>query len=367
MKLFIAFLFTGAVCFGQSDRAEAQRNPFTGNAQAIAAGRTLYNQACVACHGADARGDRGPSLVSGTFSRGSADGEIFINIRSGIRGTQMPAFSTFTTDQTWQIISYVRSLAGPVAPAPVANEKIAGDPAAGKAVFDGKGGCLSCHMVGGAGASIGPDLSAAGKTGAAQLQAKIANPNQAAAGGGGRGRGRGGFARPTTVTAKTKDGHEYRGVQKAADAFSVQMIDTAGKYHSFEKAQLASLKVEAKSLMPDDYSKRLTGDEMQNLVAYLKSLDGSDLSQLAAGTGLTWERIRNAVKEPQNYLTYWGDLSGRHYSTLNQINTQNVKNLQAKWAVQMPGDGIVESVPTVVDGIMYTTGPVGTSAQVFAL
>jgi mono/diheme cytochrome c family protein len=99
-------LFAAIPCFAQSDRAEAQRNPFAGNPQAIAAGRTLYSQACVACHGADARGDRGPSLVSGAFARGNADGEIFINIRSGIRGTQMPAFSTFTTDQTWQLISF---------------------------------------------------------------------------------------------------------------------------------------------------------------------------------------------------------------------------------------------------------------------
>ena len=44
-----------------------------------------------------------------------------------------------------------------------------------------------------------------------------------------------------------------------------------------------------------------------------------------------------------------------------------MKNLQAKWAVQLPGDGIVESVPLVVDGIMYTTGPVGGTAQVMAL
>src|SRR3954470_1017146 len=149
MKLLLALVSTSLVCFAQSDRAEAQRNPFAGNAAAIAAGRTLYSQACVACHGTDARGDRGPSLVSGNLSRGNADGEIFINIRSGIRGTQMPAFSTFTTDQTWQLISYIRSLAGPVAPAPSANEKVSGDPAAGKAVFEGKGGCLTCHMVGG--------------------------------------------------------------------------------------------------------------------------------------------------------------------------------------------------------------------------
>jgi alcohol dehydrogenase (cytochrome c) len=205
---------------------------------------------------------------------------------------------------------------------------------------------------------------------AQQLQAKIENPNQVAAPGGrgGRGgRGRGGFNRPATVIAKTKDGKEYRGAEKSADSFTVQMVDGSGRYHSFDRSQLAELQIEPKSLMPDDFTKRLSGAEIQNVVAYLKSLDGSDLSKLAAGPGLTWERIRDAAKEPQNYLTYWGDLSGRHYSALSQINTANVKNLQAKWAVQMPGDGIVESIPLVVDGIMYTTGPVGGTAQVFAL
>src|ERR1700722_9229673 len=112
MKFALAFLCSAALCFGQSDRAEAQRNPFAGNARALAAGKTLYNQACVACHGADGRGDRGPSLVTGNLTHGNADGEVFITIRSGVRGSQMPAFTQFTTDQTWQIISYIRSLGG---------------------------------------------------------------------------------------------------------------------------------------------------------------------------------------------------------------------------------------------------------------
>src|SRR5438270_13763090 len=124
MKLLLALVSSSILCFAQSDRAEAQRNPFAGNAAAIAAGRTLYSQACVACHGADGRGDRGPSLVSGNFARGGADGEIFINIRSGIRGTQMPAFAAFTTDQAWQIISYIRSLAAPVTAALVSKDTV---------------------------------------------------------------------------------------------------------------------------------------------------------------------------------------------------------------------------------------------------
>jgi PQQ-dependent dehydrogenase (methanol/ethanol family) len=367
MRSVIALLSTAVLCFGQSDRAEAQRNPFSGNPQAVAAGRILYKQACVACHGADARGDRGPSLVSGSPAHGNADGEIFLSIRGGIRGTQMPAFASFSSDQIWQLVSYLRGLSGTPVAASAAGEKVAGDAAAGQAIFTGKGGCSACHQVNGVGTPVGPDLSTAGRMPAQQLQARIVNPNPAVAGGrGGRG-GRGGPARPATVIAKTKDGHEYRGTQKAADSFSVAMIDMAGRYHSFEKSELADLRIEAKSLMPDDFSARLSSGGIQNVVAYLKTLDGSDPSKLAMGSGLTWERIRNAEKEPQNYLTYWGDLKGRHYSSLDQINTSNVKNLQAKWALQLPGEGIVEAVPLVVDGIMYTTGPVAGAAEVLAL
>ena len=349
-----AFLYLASLAPAQSDRAEAQTNPFTGQAAAIASGRILYGQACVACHGGDGRGDRGPSLATGSFTRGGADGEIFITIRSGVRGTQMPAFAQFSTEQTWQLISYLRSLV-PIAPVgpPTLRGTGEGDPAAGRKIFEGKGGCVSCHAANGIGAHVGPDLSAVGRRTAQQLEAKIRNPNAASG--------------PATVTVKTKAGLEYRGTQKNIDAFSVQFIDTAGKYHSFEKTELTTLKTEAKSLMPDDFPKRLTADEIRNLVAYLKLLDGTDRTSMAAGPGLTWERIRNASKEPQNYLTYWGDLGGNHYSALDQIKTTNVKNLQAKWAVQLPGDGIVESVPLVVDGIMYTTGPVGGTAEVLAL
>jgi alcohol dehydrogenase (cytochrome c) len=366
MRTFLLFVVTAGAAFAQSDRAEAARNPMAGNPAAIAAGKTLFGQACAACHGADARGDRGPSLT-GNLTRGNVDGEVFLNIRNGLRGTQMPGFSQLTTDQTWQLVSFIRSV-GVAAPATVGAENVAGNATAGKAVFEGKGGCVGCHMVAGKGGLAGPDLSAAGKVAAAQLLGKINNPNQVAAPGGGRGRGgRGGPARPATVTAKTKDGATYRGAQKGNDAVSVQLLDTNGKFRSFEKAALAELKIEAKSLMPDDYAKKLTGTEIGDVVAYLKSLDGTDLTKLAAGTGVTWERLRDSGKEPQNYMHYWGDLAGQHYSALNQINTQNVKGLQAKWAVQMPGDGVVQAIPLVVDGVMYTTGPAGGSLEVRAL
>src|ERR1035438_6557484 len=104
------------------------------------------------------------------------------------------------------------------------------------------------------------------------------------------------------------------------------MVDTTGQLHLFDKASLAELRVENKSLMPDDYARRLTAPEIQNLVAYLKTLTGSGLSkplEVSIPGGLTSERIANAQAEPQNWLSYWGDLQGRHYSSLSQIDFVN--------------------------------------------
>jgi mono/diheme cytochrome c family protein len=160
---------------------ESETNPMAGNRTAIMAGKRLYDSACHSCHGADARGDRAPALATGLLRRGNADGELFLNIRNGVTGTPMPAFSQFTSDQVWELVSYIRSLAGTV----VVSERVSGNPAAGKAVCEGKGQCLSCHQVNGRGQPVGPDLSAAGSGSAQSLQAAILNPNQRIASAGG--------------------------------------------------------------------------------------------------------------------------------------------------------------------------------------
>ena len=107
----------GSLCGWRPSRTPRRRSatPSPETAVAAEAGQKLYDQACQACHGQAARGDRGPALSTGVFRHGGADGEIFTNIRAGIRGTQMPAFAQFRTEQIWQLVSYLRSLAGPSA------------------------------------------------------------------------------------------------------------------------------------------------------------------------------------------------------------------------------------------------------------
>ncbi len=74
---------------------------------------------------------------------------------------------------------------------------------------------------------------------------------------------------------------------------------------------------------------------------------------------VTFERIVNASKEPQNWLTYWGDYGAVRHRALNQINTANVKDLHLEWVFQTGQAGISETVPLVVDGILYLTSSEG--------
>jgi len=54
---------------------------------------------------------------------------------------------------------------------------------------------------------------------------------------------------------------------------------------------------------------------------------------LLAQVHVPYERIRDANKEPGNWLTYSRDYSGQRYSPLDQVNTSNVSSLtrRATW------------------------------------
>jgi PQQ-dependent dehydrogenase (methanol/ethanol family) len=348
LLVLLSLLFTAGALPAQ-DRTN-DTNPMANNPDAVANGQRLYNQTCQSCHGGEGRGDRGPALATGTLPHGSSDGDIFRNIRNGITGSGMPGFSMLTADQIWQLVSYLRSLSGTGA-AP--SEVVPGDPAAGEAIFFGKAGCSICHQVNGRGGMVGPDLSAAGKGAAQVLRLKIVDPN---AGANSR-RG------PSVVVVKTNDGRVLRGIRRAEDTYSLEMIDSSGNLLLLDKARVAEEHYEFKSLMPDDFAKRLSPAEIQNLVAYLKTLDARNFTktiQAEIPGGLTYDRLWHSSAEPQNWLTYWGNYQGTHYSALKQINTSNVRQLQARWSAQLVGPSSLEATPLVVDGILYTTGSAGT-------
>ena len=70
---------------------------------------------------------------------------------------------------------------------------------------------------------------------------------------------------------------------------------------------------------------------------------------------VTWERLLNAADEPQNWLMYSGTLDSQRFSRLDQVHKANVSELELKWAYQIPEMDRAETVPLVVDGVMFIT------------
>jgi alcohol dehydrogenase (cytochrome c) len=89
----------------------------------------------------------------------------------------------------------------------------------------------------------------------------------------------------------------------------------------------------------------------------VRRLSISFLVLLVSGTlsaQVSFDRIVNAGREPQNWLTYSGNMMSQRYSPLAQITPQNVKNLEQKWVFQARSLEKFEATPLVVDGILYT-------------
>ena len=100
------------------------------------------------------------------------------------------------------------------------------------------------------------------------------------------------------------------------------------------------------------------------LIATVISASVSGLAQ-SRPADLTGDRIAKAKSEPQNWATYFGTYDAWRYSSLDQINANNVKNLTSVWAIQTGKiDGGLNATPLVVDGIMYL---IASEDRVFAL
>jgi alcohol dehydrogenase (cytochrome c) len=56
-----------------------------------------------------------------------------------------------------------------------------------------------------------------------------------------------------------------------------------------------------------------------------------------------------------NWLSYNGDFTGRRFSSLTQINPENVSQLRAQWVFHSSNSNRLEVTPVVVNGVMFVT------------
>ena len=67
------------------------------------------------------------------------------------------------------------------------------------------------------------------------------------------------------------------------------------------------------------------------------------------------ERLRAAITDADNWLTFGGQYSGQRYSRLQAVNRGSVGHLQIKWMYQLRTTDNIETTPLVADGVMYLT------------
>jgi cytochrome c oxidase cbb3-type subunit III len=254
-------LLGAAVVFTLAAHLAAQNAPQSQQAQSdhfvIETGARLYAGQCSACHGANGDQINGVDLRTGKFLTVKTDEDLARVLASGRPAAGMPSFATLNSDEARAIIAYIRSAFDAM------TEGVTiGNAGRGAAIFEGKGGCTSCHRVNGRGAYTATDLTEIGTTRTpGSLQRALVQPAQALLPGN------------RTVRAVTRDGRTIRGRRLNEDSFTIQVIDEQSRLVSLVKSDLRTFELVPTSPMPS-YETTLTADERADLIAYLLSLKG---------------------------------------------------------------------------------------------
>jgi cytochrome c oxidase cbb3-type subunit III len=222
---------------------------------AVERGHKQFGQACGFCHGLDATGARGPDLVRSTLVAHDVKGDLIGDvIRHGRPDKGMPAMP-MTDAQVSDIAAFLHARAAEALSSsglpnvyPV-EKLLAGNADAGKAFFNGPGGCNSCHSP------TGDLAKVAQKYSPIELEAHMLYPG----------------GRHTTVVVTLPSGEQIKGPVAHIDDFVVALHHASGWYRSFSRDQV---KVELQDPLAAhrDLLGKLTQADVHNLFAYLETL-----------------------------------------------------------------------------------------------
>jgi putative heme-binding domain-containing protein len=313
-------------------------------------GQRLYSTHCTTCHGTTGNSVAGVDFAVG-FRNAASDRDLTRILGAGIPGTAMPA-GNYNAAELAGLVAYLRNFRAVPADGGAAT---VGDAVRGRALFEGKGGCLACHRIRGHGSRTAPDLSDAGAVRTAGALARSLVEPAAAM-----------LPMNRSVRALTREGKVVVGRRLNEDTHTVQIIDEHERLVSLTKADLREYQpLAADALLRRHAHGRGTGGRAR-LPPVVERPDAMraravavTCASLLMWAGLdaqvTYQRLLSAANEAHNWLTHSGTYSSQRYSLLAQVTPRNVDDLELKWVYQAPVIGAWEATPLVVDGVMYVS------------
>jgi cytochrome c oxidase cbb3-type subunit 3 len=245
-SVLISAASSGVVTFAQSPSREL-----------VTQGQSQFKQSCGFCHAPDATGARGPDLVRSKIVAHDVNGNLIGEIiRNGRPDQGMPPLA-LSAEQITAIAAFLHdraheALESSHVPAKYPLAKLlTGNAEAGKAYFNGAGGCKACHSPTG-------DLKGiAGKYSPIRLQTQMIYPR--------------GDSSKSTVTVVLPTGERFEGPLLHLDEFTVALRDGSGWYRSFS---LDQVKVEVHDPLARHRKllDELTKEQFHDLFAYLATL-----------------------------------------------------------------------------------------------
>ncbi len=225
------------------------------NPDAVKRGALKFKSACGFCHGDDATGSRAPDLIRSAILSHDVDGELLgPMIREGRPDKGMPGFP-LPKDQMADIVAFLHAQlkaalnSNRVSHDYPLDKLLTGNADAGKAYFNGAGGCSACHSP------TGDLAGVAKKYSPIDLQSRFLYPN----------------GPKSTVTVTNAGGQQFTGTLLHIDAFDVALKDKDGWYHSWPRSQVKA-EVHDPLAAHRELLGEYTEDDVHNLFAYLETL-----------------------------------------------------------------------------------------------
>jgi cytochrome c oxidase cbb3-type subunit 3 len=224
--------------------------------EAATRGAPIYQQSCAFCHGPQARGAEGPSLIVSDVVLGDDHGEHLVPfLKKGRPEKGMPSFSSLSDDQLKDISEFLHEQVEEVANRGTYHilNIVVGDPAKGKAYVSAN--CMSCHSASNfdhiAGKFRSPD----------QLQRGWVWPTRPADN-----------SLDITATVKLADGSTVAGRVTQVSDFHITLADSSGKSRTIDLGPGVSVQMKDPLAPHQAMIKTLKNNDMHDVTSYLETL-----------------------------------------------------------------------------------------------